>query len=410
MSGLRRLSALLRMAVKDLLAEWSVSAAICLAITAVAAPVLVLLALQAGVIGGIFADLRQDPAAREIRLTATGAARFEPSWFAEVSTWPEVAFVAPSTRYASAQGEVYGGNGTTQGRATLLPTGPRDPAFAPDGLRLAGPTEAGISAALARRLQVEAGAEVMLDISRGAPDGSGLDYTAVPLRIVAIAGAAAFGREALFLDRALLDQIEDYRNGHSAPLLGQTEGEAPPPRASYPDFRLYAQDVADVLPLVTRLEAEPYALSLRAETGRIAFAQDLDSGLSLVISAVGVLGVLGLGGGLAAIQWSMAARRRRTIAILALMGFPKPALISLPVLQALILGALGALMTVMVAQLFAHLVDTLLADQLAVGVTRLEPVTMAGVVALVLVLSALPALWIGLRYSRLDPSDEIRES
>ncbi|MGF1476560.1 MAG: ABC transporter permease [Geminicoccaceae bacterium] len=402
-----RLFYLSRMAFKDLTGEWTVSLAICLAITAVAAPVLVLIALYSGVITQIYSGLRDDPAAREIRLTATGAARFDDAWFEQVAAWTDVAFVAPSTRYASAQGQVLDLAGEQEARASLIPTGAGDPVFAPDGLVLTDVGDAGLSASLAAKLDAGIGDRLQLEVTRG---GSGGEQSAlVPVTVTAIARASDFGRDALFLSLALLEDIEDYKNGFGAPLLG-VDGDEPPPRRYFPDFRLYAADISDVGPLVQRLSDEPYALSLRAEASRIDFATRLDRSLTLVIGAVGLLGALGLAGGLATIQWSMAARRRRTIAVLSLIGFGKPALVGLPVLQALMLGVAGSLCTVGAAWIFTQLVDALLAQSLGIGATRLGFGAIGLVVALILVVSVIPALSIGLRYSNLEPSNEIRET
>jgi putative ABC transport system permease protein len=405
----RRLLILTHIAAKDLMGEWTVSLAICLAMTAVAAPVLVLIALYTGVVDKIFTSLRNDPAAREIRLTATGAARFDETWFAEARTWPEVSFAVPSTRYASAQGQLLDMAGTREARANLIPTGPGDPVFPPLGLVPGAPSEAGISAGLAGRLDAAPGDQLHLEITRSGVVSGGVERVLFPIKVIAVARAADFARDAIFISHALLTEIEDYKNGHRAPLLA-VEGTDPPARRYFPDFRLYAVGIGDVGPLVTRLGAEPYNLSLRTEQSRIDFAMKMDRSLSLVITAVGILGILGLAGGLAAIQWSMAARRRRTIAVLSLIGFSRASLVGLPVLQALMLGALGSVMTVITAWAFTILVNSALTGSLGLAATRLDLGAVALVTGLIVGVSVAPALWIGRVYSKLEPSDEIRET
>lgn len=405
---MRRLGYLIRMAARDLAHEWSVSAAVTLAITAVAAPILVLLGLYGGVVGEIFAGLRADPGAREVRLAATGATRFDATWFDEVRGWPEVAFAQPSTRYASAQVQAVAPESGREGRASLIPTGAGDPVFG-DTWGALEANEAGISAALARRLGVAAGETVEIEVTRSTAAGGETAFAALTLR--AVARAAHFGREALFVAPALLEDVENYRNGHAAPLLGVT-GDPAPPRAHHPNFRLYARDVRDVGPLAARLSAEPYNLTLNTDAGRIDFAIQLDEGLGAVVFAVGALGAVGLAGGLAAVQWSMAARRRRTIAVLNLIGFPRPALIALPVMQALMLGLVGAALTLGTAAGIGALIGALTPPGLGlaeagVGLT-LGPAL--GVTGAILILSALPAVWIGIVYSNLEASDEIRET
>lgn len=402
-----RLGYLVRMALKDLAGEWTVSLAVCLAIAAVAAPILVLLGLYAGVIGEIFGGLRSDPAAREVRLEATGSARFQPEWFDQIRTLPEVAFAVPATRYASTQVQAFDATGERERRTSLLPTGAGDPLFGADARMPAQPTEAGISATLAEALGVAEGGTVTLEVTRraGGRDEAGF----VTLTIISVTKAADFERDALFVTLPLMVEIEDFKDGAGAPLLG-VAGPPPGERTYYPDFRLYARDVADVGPLIARLSAEPYNLSVRGQTGRIDFAMDLSSSLQLVIAAIAALGIVGLAGGLATIQWSMAARRRRIIAVLSLIGFRRGALIGFPVIQAACLGLCGAVLTVVAALGFSAIINTWLAGALGAGAARIGAGPALGVTALILVISILPALVIGLRYSNLEPADEIRET
>lgn len=398
-----RLRYLLRMAVRDLIHEWSVSLAVACAITAVAAPILVLLGLYQGVISDVFTSLREDPGAREVRLTATGASRFDPAWFEMVQGWEEVAFVAPSTRYAAAQGQALRADGAAEARANLIPTLARDPVFgaAWPGVK-AG--EAGVSAPLARKLGAEVGDVIALEITRGVGGG---EAAFIDLSITAIARDAYFARDALFVAPDLLTDIEDYKDGFAA--LGG-DGAAAPARAYVPDFRLYARDIRDIAPLVARLSGPPYDLTLHTEAGRIDFALQLDESLSLIVFAVGALGVLGLGGGLAAVQWSMAARRRRTIAVLNLIGFSRLSLIALPVLQAVMLGLIGAGLTIAVSIGLSGLIEGMLPPGVGLSGLTVRPEAAILVTAMIMAVSVLPAIWIGLSYSNLEASDEIRDT
>ncbi|MGB0852059.1 MAG: FtsX-like permease family protein [Pikeienuella sp.] len=401
---MKRLRYLLRMAVRDLVHEWSVSLAVACAITAVAAPILVLLGLYQGVVSDVFTSLREDPGAREVRLTATGASRFTSDWFDDVRTWDEVAFVAPSTRYAAAQGQAINSDGSAEARANLIPTLAADPVF---GLAWpgVGDDRAGISAPLARKLNAKVGEVVSVEITRGGASGG--EAVFVDLTIEAIARDAYFARDALFVSPDLLLAVEDYKDGFAA--LGEA-GESAPVRAYVPDFRLYARDIRDVGPLVARLSAPPHELTLHTEAGRIDFALQLDESLSLIVFAVGALGVLGLGGGLAAVQWSMAARRRRTIAVLNLIGFSRLSLILLPVLQSVILGLIGAGLTIAVSFGLSGLIEGMLPPGVGLSGLSISGGAAASVGAMIMVISVLPAIWIGVSYSNLEASDEIRDT
>ena len=229
----------------------------------------------------------------------------------------------------------------------------------------------------------------------------------VDLTISAVARDAFFSRDALFVSPDLLTAVEDYKDGFAA--LGAS-GEAPPERTYVPDFRLYARDIRDIAPLVSRLSGPPYDLTLHTEAGRIDFALQLDDSLSLIVLAVGALGVLGLGGGLAAVQWSMAARRRRTIAVLNLIGFSRGSLILLPVLQAVILGLIGSALTIGVSVTLSKMIEGMLPP--GVGFSGLAVTAGAAtlVAAMIMFVSVVPAIWIGLSYSNLEASDEIRDT
>lgn len=400
---MRRLRYLMRMALRDLAHEWSVSLAVACAITAVAAPILVLLGLYHGVISDVFTSLREDPGAREVRLTATGASRFDPAWFETVRGWEEVAFVAPSTRYAAAQGQALSADGQAEARANLIPTLAGDPVFGADWPGVSE-GEVGVSAPLARKLGVGRGGLIALEITRGAGGG---EAVFVDLTVKAVARDAYFTRDALFVAPDLLADVENYKDGFAA--LGG-EGAAPPDRAYVPDFRLYARDIRDIAPLVARLSGPPHDLTLHTEAGRIDFALQLDESLSLIVFAVGALGVLGLGGGLAAVQWSMAARRRRTIAVLNLIGFSRASLIALPVLQAAVLGLIGTALTVCVSVALSGLIEEMLPPGVGFGGLMVTPEAAAMVGAMIMAVSMLPAVWIGLSYSNLEASDEIRDT
>lgn len=402
------LASVFRLAIKDLRHEWPVSIAVCLAITAVAAPALTLLALYAGLVGNLFGALSADPAAREIRLAATGQARFEPTWFEDVRNWPEVAFAAPATRYASAQITLFAPESGKDATASLIPTGRGDPTFPPTGLILSAPNQVGVSGSLAAKLGVKAGDAVEIEASRSQA-GGGIETAVLQATVARIAADRDFARDALFVSPALLIQTEDFKNGDAAPLY-QAVGPAPTARATFPAFRMYARDVASVAPLAAKLEAPPLSLTLITARSRIDFAQDLSSRLETLVAAIAGLGFVGIGGGLAAIQWSMAARRRRAIAILALIGFRRWQLAALPVAQAALLAAGSAVVTILVALLIGRLLDVALALDSDGASTQLEPGAVAVVVGAILVLSLAPAIWIGVGYSRLEPSNEIRET
>ena len=407
-----RIRYLIRLAWLDLRDEWPVSVAICLAIVAVAAPLLVLLGLREGVIGEMFQRLRSNPSMRIITLDATGSARFDEAWFANARSWPETGFVLPSTRFAAGQADfstAADASGAEQ-RASLIPTAIGDPVFGPGSPELGGPFEAKLSADLASRLAVAPGGTVRAAIERRVA-GGGLEPLVIELHIVDVAPPQGYEGRAAFVGTELLTAIEDFRDGFAAPLLGVRAGNERGPRAAYPNLRLYARDLEDVAPLASRLR-EQYGLSVSSRGAEIAAALNLDANLRAVMQGLVLLGALGLAGGLAAIQWSMAARKRRTIAVLGLMGFGRFWLVGLPVAEAALLGAAGAVLTIAMAFLFGAWINAHLAASFGASgrACVLPPALLTAGTIFLLVLSVLPALWIGARYATLEPANELRET
>lgn len=408
---LSRVGHLVGLAWADLRDEWPVSVAVCLAIVAVAAPLLVLLGLREGVVGEMFARLRSNPSMRIVTLDATGAARFDEAWFEAARGWPETGFVLPSTRFAAGQVDLApaGGSGAEE-RASLIPTADGDPVFGPGSPALQGPFEAKLSADLAARLGVARGGRVAAAVEREG-EGGRVEPALLDLLVVDVAPAQGYEGRAAFVSFELMLAVEDFRDGFAAPLLGVREGDARGPRGAYPNLRLYARSLEDVAPLAARLR-EDHGLSVSSRGAEIGAALNLDANLRAVMRGLVLLGALGLAGGLAAIQWSMAARKRRTIAVLGLMGFGRFWLVGLPVAEAGLLAGVGAVLTIGTALLFgawinAHLAASLGASGRACVLTL--PLLASGT-ALLLLLSVLPALRIGARYATLEPANEIRET
>ena len=398
------------MAAADLLDEWPVSLAICLAIVAVAAPLLVLLGLREGVIGEMFMRLRTNPAMRAVTLDATGAARFDDAWFAAARDWPETGFILPATRFAAGQADLSGARSGSEERASLIPTAEGDPVFRVGSPPLRGPFEAKLSADLAARLAVAAGQSVRAVVERRAAGGR-TEPLSIELAVVEVAPPEGYDGRAVFVELALLVALEDFRDGFAAPLLGVTAGEQRGPRAAYPSFRLYARSLEEVAPLVTRLR-EAHGLSVSSRSAEIATALNLDANLRAVMQSLGLLGLAGLAGGLTASQWSMAARKRRTIAVLSLMGFGRWWLTGYPVAQAVLLAVVGTALTIATAFAFGAWINTHLAASLGAGgrACVLTPVLLAGATALIVLVSVAPAVHIGRRYAALEPANEIRET
>jgi putative ABC transport system permease protein len=398
-----------RLAFADLFDEWPIGVAVTLAIAAVLAPLLVLGGLQSGVIGEIFDRLRADPAMRRITLDATGARRFDDAWFEMMRQRVDVGFIMPATRFAAAQVDVSTLDGDKPLRVSLVPTGGGDPVFDTASRAPTTVDQVRISASVATALSVGVGDRVALDVERRRSDGrveaAGLDAT-----IVAVADPLRHGGTVIFVVPELLSSIEAFRDGFAAPMLGHDAGELSAVRAAFPNFRLYAAGIEDVGGLTNYLRQDQ-ELSVTAQEGRIGSAIELDQNIGAVLRAIILLGVVGLAGSLTAIMWASASRKRRTIAMLSLIGYGRSWLIGFPVMQGLVLAIAGSIAGLILASGAAFWINQFFADSFGAhgAACTITGTAIAAGVAVVILFSLLPSVMIGIRFNRLEPSDEIRD-
>jgi putative ABC transport system permease protein len=261
----------------------------------------------------------------------------------------------------------------------------------------------------ARRADLEEGDRVFVDVERRRADGR-IEAAGIEAAVTAIAAPERHGGVVAFVRPELLRAIEAFRDGFAAPELGMTEGPEREAREVFPNFRLYASRIEDVAVLARHLR-EDQGLSVSAQEGAIVSAIELDRNIGAVLDAIIVLGAAGLAGSLAAIQWAVAARKRRTVAMLNLIGYGRNWLIGFPTVQAVLLAAGGGAAALVVARAAAAWINGYFAASFgAEGAACV--ITAAAVVQgllVVLVFSLLPAVLIGLNFTRLEPSDEIRE-
>ena len=402
---------LLRLSLADLLDEWPTSVAVTLAIAAVLAPLLVLNGLRTGVIGEIFERLREDPAMRRITLDATGARRFDDRWFRTIRERPDVAFILPSTRFAAAQVDIAPVDDASVQplRVSLASTGPGDPVFGADSPPLASSTKVKLSAAVAARTGLKLGDGLYIDVERRRANGR-IEPAGIQATVTEIAPPDRHGGTVVFVRPDLLLAVEAFRDGFAAPELGFAAGPERANREAYPNFRLYAMRIEDVAGLAAFLRDEQ-DLSVSTQAPRIASAVELNRNIGAVLRAIMMLGVIGLAGSLAAIQWAVAARKRRAVAMLNLIGYGRGWLIGFPTLQAALLAASGSAAAVMLAIATATWINRYFAASFGTdgAACVIEVSAMLIGTAAVLLFSLVPAAIIGVGFTRLDPSDEIRD-
>ena len=262
---------------------------------------------------------------------------------------------------------------------------------------------------MAERARLAAGSEIFVDVERRRGDRPA-ETAGARVTVVDVALPERHGGTVVFAHPKLLGSIEAFRDGFSAPELGMPGGEARRERTFYPNFRLYARTIESVAGLAAHLRKDQ-GLSVSAQEGPIASAIQLDRNVRAVLDAIVLLAAMGLAGSLCAIQWAVAIRKRRVVAMLNLMGYGERWLVGFPTVQASVLAVSGVLAAVLLAHGAAGWINRNFAASFGAqgAACVIEPSLLVQGAAAVLLLSLLPAIMIGIGFTRVDPSDEIRD-
>jgi putative ABC transport system permease protein len=415
--GARALREVVRLAWRDFLHDGRISTCVVLALMAVLAPLLLLFGLRFGVIDTIAVRLVEDPRNREI--LGAGSGHFDEEWFQAMQARRDVAFIVPSTRRlaASFNALVDPVTDTRLSGVQMIPTAPGDPLLAGMPAIPAGqvpadqlPVEHGeiiLSEPAARKLGVGAGADVTALIQR--QRGGDLEAVSLPLHVTGIAPASAFPDEAAFVRLDLLVATEDYRDGFAVPHLGWPGDDLPSARRVYPRFRLYATSIYDVAGLRDALAG--MGIEVRTKADEVAAMQALDRNLGLVFWLLAAIGTSGFLASLAASLVANVERKRRELSVLRLVGFPTGSIIAFPMVQAGLVGLIGAAVALLAYAGVALVLNGLFTASLRAGerICRLLPEHVVAAIAGTLLCAVAASAWAGLRAARIEPAEGIRD-
>jgi putative ABC transport system permease protein len=393
-----------RLATRDYAHEWQMSGCFVLALAAVLGPMLVLFGLKFGIVGSMVESLIEDPANREIR--PVGSGRFDQAWLDGLREHPDIAFVVPRTRSIAATIQLASAASPRILPVELIPSGTGDPLLpaplaTPGGLR-----EIVLSRDAADKLQVKAGDTVDGSVARRYRGEK--ERVHLELEVVGIAPVAAFGRDGAFASVALVEALEDFRDGRAVPDLGWA-GDATDEARSYPGFRLYARSIYDVEPL--RRQLVDQGIEVRTKAKDIELVQRMDRNLSAVYWAIAAIGLIGFSLSLGASLWANVDRKRKELSVLRLVGFRTADIIWFPVLQSLYTAIFGWALAVGIYFAAAWAINDMLATQLEAGqeVCRLLREHYLIALALTAGSATLAAALAGLRSARIEPSEGLRE-
>ena len=309
------------------------SACSVLALVAVIAPLLVLFGLKFGLVSSLTQRLETDPATREI--IPLGGGRFSSAFVEQLGQRNDVAFAIPRTRQIAATAQV----GTLV--LEMLPTASGDPLLV--GLPMPkGLDQIVLSHTAAEKLAARPGDWLETRFARQLAGRVEAQRTRV--QVQAVLPLQAFARDGLFADLALLEAVEDYRDGRAVPALAWSgDAAGVDEQRVYPAFRLYARGLYDVEPLRLYFAEQNLLVSTQANT--IAQVQSLSRNLSIVFW---IICGLALGGAFAATfagALAAVARKRRELSVLRLLGFSTAALLLFVVMQALYSASFAAVLS-----------------------------------------------------------------
>lgn len=397
----------LHFAWKDFLHEWRISACLVLALAAVLTPLLVLFGLKSGIVTTLTERLKADPANLEIVVLGNG--RLDSAWFQTLSADPLVRFAAPRTRSLAATIDLLAdadGGRRVLPAVEMLPSGPGDPLLesrpAP-----ADPAQAVLSAAAARKLGVGPGGRLTAVVPRSS--GERREAASVTLTVLDVLPDSTLAREAVLVPLPLLVAAEDFRDGFAVPGFGWPGERPAPPRTLFASVRLYAAGIDAVAPLAAALTAR--GLEVRTRAAEIEQVRAIDRVLSFLFAIIAGIGATGLVLSLAASLWANVDRKQKDLALLRLVGFTTAPLVAFPAAQAALTALFGCALSGAAYAAVAAALNRVLAENPTRDevVCRLTPEAAGAAVLLTLLFALLASSLGGVRASRIEPSQCLRD-
>lgn len=395
----------LGLALRDMAREPAHVGCIVLLIAGVLAPLLLLVAVKAGVMQTLIGTLRDNPGMRLIDIV--GNHGFGAEEFADIATWPETQFVVPEERSIARRMEVRAEGARRATRADLVSSAAGDPLL-PPGLSLQ-PGQIAVSATLARRQKVQPGDMLTAYALRGQPPTAMLQ---LEFEVAHIVQRGWLPGNSALVPQAFVSEIEAFYDDYALPQYGVDGSKDLADRpGQYESFRIYARDIRDVAALEEKVE-DRLGVTVRSRVAEIAPLLALDRNIGRALNILAICGAIGLGAALTALFWANVERKRVTLSMLALMGAPPLALALFPVVQAAIYALGGVLAAAVIFAagmtafnaMFAQALERLGGGSVTLG----DPGILAAMAGGCVLIAVLAAGLAAARASRTDPAIVIR--
>ncbi|MHC8289978.1 ABC transporter permease [Pseudomonas sp. XS1P51] len=400
-----RLRLLGTLALQDLWHDRKVSLCIAASLVAVIAPLLLLFGLKHGVVSQLQDELLRDPRNLEVKMLSNG--NYDGAWIDRLRQRPETGFALGQTRSLNTQADLLIGMQRFVEGAEIIATEPGDPQL---NLPQLNPTghQVILSARAAQRLQAKVGDSVQMRVLRRLEGVN--ERGEMTLTVLAVLDGARFGRAAGFVAPPLLLSLERFRDGYQVSAFGidtgKPQGDLQP---LYARARLYARDIDQVAPLERWLNEQHIETSSRLAD--IDNVKAINHVLGLIFGVIALAALIGCVASMVGAFLANIDRKRKSLAVLRLLGFKRTAVAGFVVLQALLLSLAGYLGGLGFYAVGSHLFDRLLGSSQATGTFVCHITIWHGLAALLLtfLVAALVAVIGAVRAISIQPAESLRE-
>ncbi len=366
-------------------------------------PLMVVFGVKNGVYDALIGRLLNDPAT--LRIETTGNSAFVESDVAEVAGWEQTAFATAKTRSIFDFVNVRKEGAVAKRDAVLVPSGTGDPTL-PKDLEL-GADQVVLSASLARQLEFSVGDTVQIFTQATERKRQLM----LPLELVVILPDSALSGRSVLANIEVLDLVEAFYDEYALPAHGITEGrDIAARKPEFEGMRVFARDITELAALQSRLE-QRFGVQTEARTAEVSGVLSLGRNLNLALLLTAGVASLGLAAALVFGFWGEVARKRQTLASLALLGIGPRRLWMFPVVQAFVSGLIGLLVSFalfwIAGNLAERLFDSGLTEENGLVVLGLLQSLVIIVLTLVFVMAA--AFFAARSAARVDPAEVLRE-
>jgi putative ABC transport system permease protein len=285
-----------------------------------------------------------------------------------------------------------------------------------------------LSESAARKAGLDAGAAGALleGLVERVVDGR-REAAAVFLRVEAVLPVEALATDAVLVPLALLAAAEDYRDGRDAPFFrvaggprsGAADGRDAPEAEAYiraahdgrvyASFRLYARNLDDVALLREYFRKKNVDVYVHA--GEIETVRELDRSFGVVFGLITGAALFGFTASTAGNALANVKRKRRSLGVMRLLGFPGGGMLLFPVAQAALTAVFGTAAAYVLYLCAAFGMDMFFAGRIsgAETVCSLPPGQLLAVFGTVLFVSATASMSAAFRAVSIEPSEVVRD-